>query len=277
MKDVECIAFLRWALPRLGMRWAGFRKVRRQVCRRIDRRLQLLGLGNINAYRDYLETHADELAILDGFCRVTISRFYRDRGVFNAIERSVLPRLIRAISHRGESELRIWSAGCGSGEEPYTLAMMWRFCFASRYPHLRIRFQCTDADPQILSRAHKACYPHSSLKELPKSWQGKAFWSRDNLFCLHDEYKTGIDFLQQDIRYATLQGPFDMVLCRNLAFTYFAHELQKKILGQLMDALHNEAVLVIGIHENLPGDQPELSEWIGKSPIFIKSRSNVQA
>ena len=277
MKDRDCIAFLRWALPRLGMRWAGFRKVRRQVCRRIDRRLLELNLGEIEAYQSYLETHAEEFKSLDDLCRITISRFYRDKGVFHAIEQSVLPELIRACSGTGASELRIWSAGCGSGEEPYTLAMIWRFCFASRYPKLRIRIQGTDADPLLLNRARRACYPPSSLKELPNPWRQKAFYTTDNLFCLRDEYKKDVIFLWQDIRNTTPQGLFHIILCRNLAFTYFTYETQNKILDRLSHKLHNEGALVIGIHENLPGDHPQLIEWTGKIRIFRKCCPSVQS
>ena len=81
MKDSECIGFLRWALPRLGLRWPGFRKVRRQVCKRIARRARELGLADVSGYRLPLDSHAPEWDALAALCTVSISRFYRDRGV----------------------------------------------------------------------------------------------------------------------------------------------------------------------------------------------------
>ena len=89
MKDTECVEFLRWALPRLHLSWPGFRKVRRQVCRRVERRRQELGLADVAAYRARLEERAEEWAVLDGLCRVTISRFYRDRGLWDFLERDI--------------------------------------------------------------------------------------------------------------------------------------------------------------------------------------------
>jgi chemotaxis protein methyltransferase CheR len=80
MSDSQCVVFLQWALPRLRVRWAGFRKVRRQVCRRVWRRARELGLADLVAYRAYLEEHPEEWALLDSMARITISRFYRDRG-----------------------------------------------------------------------------------------------------------------------------------------------------------------------------------------------------
>src|SRR5919106_6038837 len=97
---MQCVAFLQWALPRMGRRWAGYRKVRRQVCRRVRRRAQELGLDGFDAYREHLERHPEEWEALDGLTNVTISRFNRDRGVFEFLARAVGPGA------------RVWSAGC---------------------------------------------------------------------------------------------------------------------------------------------------------------------
>jgi hypothetical protein len=91
MTDQECGQFLQWALPRLGMRWPGFRKVRRQVHKRLNRRLDELGLTQILEYCGYLKTHPDEWQILESFLRISISRFYRDRGVWDRLRDEVLP------------------------------------------------------------------------------------------------------------------------------------------------------------------------------------------
>lgn len=82
MQDDECIQFLRWALPQLRMRWQGFRKVRGQVCKRINRRMTQLGIDSVTDYRDYLGDQAHEWRVLDSLCQVTISRFYRDKLMY---------------------------------------------------------------------------------------------------------------------------------------------------------------------------------------------------
>ena len=124
MNDADCIRFLQWSLPRLGLRWAGFRRVRGQVCKRLRRRLAVLGLKALSDYRALLEEGTAEWRQLDGLCRVSVSRFYRDQGVWNCLERELLPQLGLQALARGETRLRIWSAGCASGDEPYTLALM---------------------------------------------------------------------------------------------------------------------------------------------------------
>src|SRR5688572_10367475 len=93
MTDAECVDLLQWALPRLGLRWQGFRKVRRQVCRRLSRRIAELGLSEAGSYRAYLESNEQEWDALAALCRVTISRFWRDRAVFEALRDEVLPQL----------------------------------------------------------------------------------------------------------------------------------------------------------------------------------------
>jgi hypothetical protein len=122
LTDRQCVEFLQWALPQLGLRWPGFRKVRGQVHKRIVRRLRELELTHIAEYRRYLADHPAEWTVLDACLRISISRFYRDRDVFDHLRDSVLPDLARAAQQRGENRLIVWSAGCASGEEPYTVA-----------------------------------------------------------------------------------------------------------------------------------------------------------
>ena len=82
MRNEECVRFLQWALPQLNMRWSGFRKVRKQVCKRVDRRRVELGMDSVERYQAYLQQNPEEWDQLDSLCRITISRFHRDKGVF---------------------------------------------------------------------------------------------------------------------------------------------------------------------------------------------------
>ncbi len=127
VKDTDCVGFLQWALPRLELRWSGFRRVRRQVCKRLARRLRVLGLDDLSAYQAVLGQDPEEWRRLDQLCRISISRFYRDREVWRRLETELLPTLARQATARGIRRLRIWSAGCASGEEPYSMALMWLF------------------------------------------------------------------------------------------------------------------------------------------------------
>src|SRR5439155_24386566 len=131
--------------------------------RRVRRRLDALGLADLDAYRAYLEAHPEEWLVLERLTPITISRFYRDADVFASLERDVLPALAA-----GRSLLRAWSAGCASGEEPYTLALVWHLALGPRLPGVGLEILATDVDPTMLGRATAAAYTASSLKDLPE-------------------------------------------------------------------------------------------------------------
>ena len=263
--------FLKWALPQMQMRWPGFRKVRGQVCKRVDRRMKTLGLTHFDEYRGYLETHADEWSILDSLCRVTISRFNRDKGVFATLADTVLPELIRSVGARGGDTLRVWSVGCASGEEPYTLAILWQTQVQRHFPSMKLDVTATDSDMQMLRRASKARYASGSLKELPAHLRDRVFARENNTYRLDADCRRDVIFLKQDVREARPSGRFDLVLCRNLVFTYFDDRLQARLLSRIVDTMADAAALVIGIHENLPEGIERLEPWFDKQRIYRKT------
>jgi chemotaxis protein methyltransferase CheR len=252
MLDKECVHFLRWALPRLGLQWPGFRKVRRLVCKRINRRMQALGLLDTRSYRSYLEKHKDEWQILDSMCRISISRFFRDKGAFAYLADYVLDRIAKAALADSERTLHCWSAGCASGEEAYSLAIMWKLHILPQFPDAGVHIVGTDNDPHLLERARDACYPFSSVKNMPAEWLAEAFSRSENNYCLQAEYRRNIVFMEQDIRQEVPDNLFDLILCRNMAFTYFDEELQLKVLEKIWERLLPSGALVIGSHEHLP-------------------------
>jgi chemotaxis protein methyltransferase CheR len=244
MTDADCVSFLRFVLPRLGLCFGGFRRVRRQVCRRIARRLADLGLPDVAAYRARLEDSPQEWAVLEGLCRVTISRFWRDRAVFEALRDEVLPAL--------GPDVRAWSAGCASGEEPYSLAL------AAAEAAVAIRIVATDIDPALLARARRGCYPASSLRDLPEELRRRAFEAG----CLGPRYREPVTFLRRDVRAGPPDGPFQLVLCRNLVFTYFAEAEQLDVGRRLAGALVTGGALAVGAHESPPQELRELEPWL---------------
>jgi len=271
MKGPEGVEFLQWALPRLRLRWPGFRKVRRQVCKRVDRRLRELGLARASEYPVYLETHPAEWATLDQLCWISISRFYRDRTVFQCLEREVLPRLAEMARVGGERELRCWSIGCAAGEDPYTLAILWRLAMAPRLPALGIHILATDVDTHALDRAREGRYAASGVKDLPMEWRGQAFLPSSEGFSLKAEFRKPVTFLQQDLREEAPAGDFHCILCRYLAFTYFEEELQRETLAKIRERLVPGGALVIGRRGKLPAGASGFEPWSPTLGIYRRS------
>ncbi|MFQ5953507.1 MAG: CheR family methyltransferase [Kiloniellales bacterium] len=270
MRDAECVQFLQWALPRLEMRWPGFRKVRRQVCKRVGRRIAELELETIEQYRERLRTDSAEWRMLDGLCRITVSRFYRDRHVFDILGETVLPALAVKAGKENRS-VRCWSAGCASGEEAYTLAILWDVAVGAEFPDVGREIIGTDADPVMIARAERACYPPGSFKDMPEAWRQKAFEISDGRYCVAAALRQDVTIVLQDIREAMPEGPFDLVLCRNLAFTYFTTALQRAILGQIKARLRPTGYLVIGAREALPQDNHGFEAIAGCRGILVQA------
>lgn len=270
MNDQACVAFLQWVLPRLDLRWQGFRKVRRQVCRHIGRRITELELSSAEHYRQYLENHPEEWQQLDCLCRVTISRFYRNRIVFDYLITDVLPELIHTTRLRDGGQMRVLSIGSASGEEPYTISLIWHYTVRPVYPDLELAVLATDFAPVMLERGRQACYPASSLYELPPQWRSDAFYRQGDQFCLKKALKREVRFQHFDIRKQTLEESFHLVLCRNLAFTYFSSSLQQVVLKKILSIMENNGVLVTGTHEHIDWKSAGLVPWAEHMPLYRK-------
>jgi chemotaxis protein methyltransferase CheR len=230
-----------------------------------------LGLNGFAAYRARLEADPSEWRILDASCRITISRFFRDRGVFEALCRQVLPDIAARARREGRAA-RAWSAGCASGEEPYTLKILWDLDVARAVPGVALSIVASDVDPVMRERARRGCFEPSSLRELPPPLIEQAFDRQGALYCVRPEHRENVDIVGQDLRTQAPEGPFDLILCRYLAFTYFAEPLQRRVLASLLDRLGPVGWLVIGTHERLPGDTPEL-EALAHAPQIFRRRA----
>lgn len=270
MEDGQCVRFLQWLLPQLHMRWQGFRKVRKQVCKRIQRRIGKLELTDVDAYRQYLLTHAEEWRILDHCCRVTVSRFYRDKVVLEHVRSEVLPGLAEVASAAGDTTLRGWSAGCAMGEEAYSLILIWDKTVSIDYPQLDIGIIGSDIDELLLKRATRACYSYGSIKALPDSWLKSAFTQQKTEYCLEPRLRNKASFIRQDIRDRLTTGPFHIVFCRNMVFTYFDKALQLEMLDYIHHTLVDGGALVIGGHESLPDGFSGFEQWSKQKAIFRK-------
>lgn len=269
MARSACVEFLKWALPQLGLRWTGFRRVHRQVCRRLSRRLQELGLGDPSAYRAYLVEHPEEWPVLDRCCTIPISRFFRDRAVFDALALEVVPKLAHAAVQRQAARLHCWSAGCASGEEPYSLSVLWETTIGDRFPGLGLAITATDANPQLLDRARTARYRPSSVRDIPLQLRDRAFVRDNGDFVVRPEFRQTTELRLQDIRVAVPTGRFDLILCRNLVFTYFDDSLQQHTLERIIATLRSGGALVIGLKEELP-NRLGLEDWQSELGIYRK-------
>jgi chemotaxis protein methyltransferase CheR len=134
-----------------------------------------------------------------------------------------------------------------------------------------LRIVATDIDPIAIRRAERGCYRPSSAKDLPAAWRAEAFVATAGELCLKDEYRSSVTFMLQDIRERTADGPFDLILCRNLVFTYFDETMQRKTVQRLSDRLAPGGALIIGNLESLPDGPWQLVRWFTREGVYRKT------
>ncbi len=245
--------FLREVAPVLGLQWRPFQ--RRGVKRKVERRILQLGFSRFDEYLLKVQQDSEEKGCLSRILTVTISRFFRDKEVFDALETSVLPTVLKNLKGK---ELNIWSIGCASGEEPYSLSLLWKEEFERDFPEVRLSILATDIDERMLQRAEEGRYKKSSLREMPTEILENHFKKEGGFFILNPSVRESVAFKRHDL---LSEEPFlgmDIILCRNLAFTYFSKESQKEVLKKICSSLKGKGYLVIGKEECLPLTFPTL-------------------
>lgn len=207
--------------------------------------MEELGFHAFHRYLEHLKGAPEELEALRSLLPVTISRFFRNRSVFDLLSNRVLPEL----AARGRP-VRAWSAGCASGEEAYSLRMAWDEMQVEKPP---LYLLGTDIDADCLARAGEGVYRESSLRELPVPLRGKHFARDGEAFRLHAELRRTVEFRRCDLLSGEAPGRFDLILCRNCAFTYFSEGSRLAVARAFASALSPCGWLVLGRTEKLPG------------------------
>jgi chemotaxis methyl-accepting protein methylase len=259
---MEFDQFLKEIAPRLGLQWKPFKKD--GIKRRLERRITEIGFSSFEQYLQEIDHHPEEEDRLSQILTVTISRFFRDRDIFKILETTLIPNLLKA---KDKNELKIWSIGCASGEEPYSLSLLWKEAFEKDHPEIRLSIIATDINGSLLERARDGRYKESSLKEVPEGVRRKFFKPENGVYVLDREIRESVDFRRHNI---LRDEPFpgtDILFCRNCAFTYLSKEFRKEVLKRIASSLSGEGYLVIGKDELLPLTYPTLFV-----PIFPKEK-----
>lgn len=246
--------FLKEVAPLFGLQWRPFR--RRGVKRRIERRLAKVGLSHFDEYLLKVKRGPEEQSQLSEILTVTISRFYRDRKLFDLLERSLIPAIIK--NKKEKDEFKIWSIGCANGEEPYSLSVLWKARFENKFPNIRLMILSTDINEALLKRAKEGRYKESSLREVPEEIIRRFFKTENRFYMIDRSVRESVQFRKHDIIYEEPFSGMDMIFCRNLAFTYFSKECQMKILRKICESLNEGGYLIIGKDEALPLAYPTL-------------------
>jgi chemotaxis methyl-accepting protein methylase len=224
----------------------------------LKERLSETGNNDYPSYLNFLQTHTEEITSLFQSLSINVSSFFRDTMSFDIISEMILPSLVMKKIKSSDRSLRIWSAGCASGEEPYSIAIIIKELIEKYNLSVNISIFGTDIDITALEKAGKGVYLSDFLQNIKYGLLKKYFTEEQGLYKIKDEIKEIVTFSIYDIMdknsYAPPEavfGSFDLVLCRNLLI-YFTGEYQEIILKKLYLSLVKDGILVLGEFENLP-------------------------
>lgn len=270
----EIHKLLRELAPLLGIEWRKYR--RRQSRRGLLARLKALELEfDLEHYRQVLVDHPEEREQLIASMRVTVSRFYRDPAVWRALESEVVPALLVELDRRQlAGPFRVWSAGCASGEEPYSVAILWGRLDPQLTRDRPIEILATDLDPEVLERARAGVYSRATLRHLPLGELERCFDEvSPGRLRIDPALRSAIHFAQADLLEDLPPPHQHLVLCRYLAFTYFREARLERALAQLQSALEPWGALVVGEKESVPVTLAErLAPWPAAPCVYRRDR-----
>lgn len=212
-----------------------------QMKRRLTSLYEKKGFRNFNEF--YKSIHSDKEMLEEFLDRMTInvSEFYRNAQRWDVLEQVIFPRLLAA-----NKRLKIWSAACSTGEEPYSLAMV----LSSHVPIRDISILATDLDIGAIERAKLALYPERALKEVPPNIVGKYFVNEGMYYQVKDEIKNTVRFQQHNLLDDRYDTGYDLIVCRNVMI-YFTEEGKDQIYRNFAKSLKSGGILFVGSTEQI--------------------------
>jgi two-component system CheB/CheR fusion protein len=198
------------------------------ILRRIGRRMAVTHTASIRDYAEYLLTHPDEIHELVKAFLIKVTGFFRDPEAFEALQGTIIPELIDRGRRNGRT-IRMWSAGCATGEEPYSLGLLLADQLDGEFPEWNIKIFATDLAADSLAFARRGLYPENILKDLPDAYRSRFFEKVEQGYRVNKPLRQTVIFGQQDISKGVPFPRIDLVTCRNLLI-YLKPELQQTVL-----------------------------------------------
>ena len=218
------------------------------LMRRIQKRMREVGVESYAAYSDFLEVHPHEFGPLFDTVLINVTGFFRDAPAWDYLAQHILPRLVEEKGEDGR--IRVWSAGCASGEEAYTLAMLLCEAVGEEAFRQQVKIYATDADEGVLATARQGSYEPRLVTDVPAPLLDKYFEATGSRHVFRSELRRCLIFGRHDLIQDAAISRLDLLVCRN-TLMYFNTETQEKILARFHFALHKTGYLFLGRAETL--------------------------
>jgi len=221
---------------------------RASLMRRVQKRMQSISLERFADYTDYLEVHPEEFAYLFDTILINVTAFFRDETAWDGLRDDVVPSML--ASRPDDGAVRVWSAGCASGEETYSIAMLLAETLGRDQFRERVKIYATDVDEDALNQARQAIYLEKQVEAVPKALVDRYFTRDGARFVFDRELRRSVIFGRHDLVQDAPISRVNMLICRN-TLMYFNREAQSRMLARFHFALAERGVIFLGKAEML--------------------------
>ncbi len=231
--------------------------------RRVERRMAMVAIAgdNMKRYLELLRGDADELELLAKDLLINVTSFFRDPKIFDELAEKIVPDLIR--DRAPDQPLRIWVAGCSTGEEAYSIAIVFREQIAAAKLNIKLQVFASDIDPDAVASAREGLYPEAIAAEVSAERLARFFVKENHFYRISPALRAMVVFTVQDVLADPPFSRLDLISCRNLLI-YLRPEAQQKVISLFHFALRQRGVLLLGNSETI-GDLKGRFEVISKS------------
>jgi two-component system CheB/CheR fusion protein len=265
--DPEFESLLEFLKENRGFDFTGYK--RSTLERRVRKRMDEAGVGSYPEYREHLEANPDEFTALFNTILINVTGFFRDLEAWETLSRDFLPRLLERRA--GDAQVRVWSAGCASGEEAYTLVMALSEAMGMDAFRARVKIYATDVDEEALQQARQAVYPPKALEAVPEALRERYFEHRAGKYVFRSDLRRLVIFGRHDLVRDAPMSHLDLLVSRN-ALMYFNAETQTRILNRFHFALAEGGILFMGKAEMMRSHASLFASLDLKARIFGKAQ-----
>jgi two-component system, chemotaxis family, CheB/CheR fusion protein len=265
MTDAAFEALLDFLKRSRGFDFSGYKRT--SLERRFRRRMDVIACRTYGDYLDYLEVHPEEFEQLFDTLLINVTEFFRDPTAWDRLRGDVLPDLLAA---KGDEEpIRVWSAGCASGEEAYTIAMILAELLGEDAYRERVKIYATDIDEDALTTGRHAVYATKQLESVPDELRAKYFERADKRMAFRKDLRRTVIFGRNNLVSDAPISRLDLLTCRN-TLMYFTAETQARIVRHFHFALRDHGVLMLGKSEMMVSHRDVFAAIEGNGRIFRK-------
>jgi two-component system CheB/CheR fusion protein len=245
--DPEFERLLEFLRSSRGFDFTGYK--RSSLVRRVNRRMQQVSIGDYADYLEHLEVHPEEFGHLFDTILINVTAFFRDHPAWDYLAQDIVPKIIET-SNVSDGTIRVWSAGCASGEEAYTLAIVLAEALGTQEFIRRVRIYATDVDLDALEKGRHAVYTPRELRGVPEEYLERYFIHTNGSRVFRTDLRKSVIFGRHDLIQDAPISRLDLLVCRN-TLMYFNAETQGRVMGRLHFALKNTGYLFLGRAEML--------------------------